>query len=308
MANKQDDTGQGTEKDRMKGTAFVEGRFVDISEAKISILDWGFTRSDATYDVVAVWRSRFFRLEDHLDRFLAGLAKLRMNPSYDRAEMREILIECARRSGLEDAYVEMICTRGRPPAGIRDPRLVKNNFMAFVIPYVWIADEKQRQRGLDLAVAKVRRIPPESVDPTVKNYHWQDLTAGIFEAFDRDRETVILLDDKGNLTEGPGFNIFTVKKGALKTPQSGVLMGITRRTVLDLAAEIGLQAQEADISHDELLAADEVFIASTAGGLMPVCLVEGQPVGDGKVGPVTDRLTKLYWEKHFDPEWTTPIL
>ena len=112
------------------GTAYIDGRFCPLSEARISILDWGFLRSDATYDVVHVWRRRFFRLETHLDRFLSSVEKLRLRLPFGREGLREILIECARRSGLDDTYVEMICTRGRSPTFSRDPRDAVNRFMA----------------------------------------------------------------------------------------------------------------------------------------------------------------------------------
>ncbi len=120
------------------GAAFVDGRFVPVAEARVPILDWGFLRSDATYDVAHVWRGSFFRLEDHLDRFERGMEKLRMSPPYGRAEIREILIECVRLSGLRDAYAEVICTRGVPPPGSRDPRECGNRFYAFVVPFVWM--------------------------------------------------------------------------------------------------------------------------------------------------------------------------
>ncbi|MBA3490929.1 MAG: aminotransferase class IV [Rubrobacteraceae bacterium] len=120
------------------GAAFVEGRFVPVAEARVPILDWGFLRSDATYDVAHVWRGSFFRLEDHLERFVRSMEQLRLNPSYDRGEMRDILIECVRLSGLRDAYAEIICTRGIPRPGSRDPRECENRFYAFVVPFIWM--------------------------------------------------------------------------------------------------------------------------------------------------------------------------
>src|SRR5215211_6881279 len=121
------------------GAAFVDGRFVPVAEARVPILDWGFLRSDATYDVGHVWRSRFFRLEDHLDRFERSMEHLRLSPPYDRCEIRDILIECVRLSGLRDAYAEVICTRGIPRPGSRDPRDCENRFYAFVVPFISIA-------------------------------------------------------------------------------------------------------------------------------------------------------------------------
>ena len=289
------------------GVAFVDGEYGPMSTAKISVLDWGFLRSDATYDVVHVWQRRFFRLDRHLDRFLASVEKLRMTLPYDRAELAAILTECVRRSGFDDAYVEMICTRGVSPTFSRDPRDAVNRFIAFAIPFGWIANAEQRARGLHIAISQVPRIPPESVDPTVKNYHWLDLVAGMFEAYDRGAENVVLVDLAGNLTEGPGFNLFVVKDGAVATPARGVLEGITRQTALDLCAELGVAASARPVDTDAVRAADEIFITSTAGGIMPVTRVDDAPVGDGKPGPVTGRLLDLYWQKHTDPAWTTPV-
>jgi branched-chain amino acid aminotransferase len=289
------------------GVAYIDGRFCPIAEARIPVLDWGFLRSDATYDVVHVWRRRFFRLDAHLDRFLASVATLRLALPFDRAALAETLKDCVRRSGLDDAYVEMICTRGFAPGFGRDPRAAANRFIAFAIPFGWIADAEQRRRGLHLAVARVRRIPPQSVDPRVKNYHWLDLVVGLFEAYDRGAENVLLCDFEGNVAEGAGFNLFAVSDGRVLTPAGGVLEGITRATVLELCAELGVPAERGTMSVRALRAADEVFITSTAGGVMPVCRIDETVIGDGTPGRLTGALTELYWAKHEDPAWTTPV-
>ena len=289
------------------GTAFVEGRFVPVSEARVPILDWGFLRSDATYDVAHAWRGSFFRLEDHLDRFERGMARLHMSLPYDRAEIRDILIECVRLSDLRDAYAEVLCTRGVPPPGSRDPRDCKNNFFAFAVPFVWIAAPEKQERGLHATISRVQRIGPGSVDPTVKNYHWLDLEVGLYEAYDRGGETVILVDGKDNVVEGPGFNVFTVKDGEISTPSRGVLEGITRRTVMELAAEHSLPLEAREVQADEVRSADEVFLTSTAGGIIPVTKVDGEPVSNGEPGPLSRRLREAYWDLHNDPRFATPI-
>jgi branched-chain amino acid aminotransferase len=289
------------------GAAFVDGRFVPVAEARVPILDWGFLRSDATYDVAHVWRGRFFRLEDHLDRFERGMARLRMRPPYDRAAIREILIECVRLSGLRDAYAEVICTRGVPPPGSRDPRDCENNLYAFAVPFVWIAGPEKQEKGLHAAISRVQRIRPESVDPTVKNYHWLDLEVGLFDAYDRGAETTILVDEEDNVVEGPGFNVFVVADGRISTPNRGVLEGITRKTAIELSAELGVPLEVRPVPAGELRRAGEVFVTSTAGGLMPVTTVDGEPVGDGAPGPLTRRLRQAYWELHRDPRFATPV-
>src|ERR687898_1372049 len=264
------------------GAAFVDGRFVPVAEARVPILDWGFLRSDATYDVVHVWRGSFFRLEDHLDRFERSMEHLRLSPPYDRSEIRDILVECVRLSGLHDAYAEIICTRGLPRPGSRDPRDCENRFYAFVVPFIWIADPEKQERGLHAVVGSKQRIAPESVDPTVKNYHWLDLETGLVESYERGGETVILVDADDNIVEGPGFNVFAVHDAAISTPDSGVLEVITRRTVIELANEHGIPIEERPVPAASLRQADEVFLSSTAGGGIPVTILEGEGVGNGE--------------------------
>ncbi len=291
-----------------KGCACIDGRYVPIAEAKIPILDTGFTRSDLTHDVVGVWRGRFFRLEDHLNRFEKNYTRLRMKPGRSRSEIREILFECVRRSGLKDAYVQMIMTRGVPPHGVRDPRQYENRFYAFAIPYVWIVKMEDQEVGTHLVVCKETiRIPPQAIDPTVKNFHWGDLVRGLFEAYDRGGVQAVLLDVDGHITEGPGYNLFAVVKGSLITPAGGVLEGITRMTVLDLAKEQNIPAKEEMFGMDVLTDADEAFLSTTAGGLLPVTILDGRPVGDGKPGPITMLLRKRYWEAHDEDRWTTSV-
>jgi branched-chain amino acid aminotransferase len=291
----------------VEGLAFVDGTYVPIGEARIPILDWGFLRSDATYDVVHVWNGSFFRLADHIERFLRGVRRLHLQLPFEAGELVSILTECVRRSGLQDAYVEMICTRGLPAAGSRDPREARNAFFAFAIPFVWLADEERRSTGLSLHISSRERISPRAVDPTIKNYHWLDLTAGLFDAYDSGADTVVLVDPLGNVVEGPGFNVFAVSEGVLTTPNKGVLDGITRRTVIELAHEEGLCARELPLPVEAVRRADEVFLTTTAGGVIGVTSIDGSPVGDGKLGPVTRSLGDAYWRLHDDSRYATPI-
>jgi branched-chain amino acid aminotransferase len=290
------------------GCAYIEGEYFPIIEARIPIMDSGFTRSDVTYDVVAVWNGKFFRLQDHLNRFERGWERLRMNPELSIAQMREILFECVRRSGLREAYVEMIVSRGIDEEGSRDPRRFRNRFYAYAIPYVWIARPEKQETGIHLIVAeKTIRIPANAVDPTVKNFHWGDLVQGIYEAYDRGAYTVVLPDAEGNITEGPGFNVFVYYRGMLLTPAAGVLEGITRQTVLDLAEEQDIPVKLDRFKADVMEAAEEVFMSSTAGGIMPVTTVNEKPIGDGRPGKITALIRKRYWEAHDEERWTSPV-
>lgn len=281
-----------------QGSAHVNGQLVPISEAKISLLDWGFLHSDATYDVAHVWQGSFFRLDDHIDRFYSGMEKLRLSIPYSRDQLRSILSECVAATGLQNAYVEMICTRGMPKPGSRDPRDCNNQFFAFAIPFVWISNPADDDEGLHLIVSRQQRIPPSSIDPRIKNYHWLDMVTGLFEAYERGGESAVLVDAKGNLVEGPGFNIFAVKDNSLFTPAQGVLEGVTRRTVIELAAAQGYSVEQGDLSAQQVHEADEVFISSTAGGVMSVGRIDGQLIANGKAGAVTRELRELYWGLH----------
>ena len=290
--------------DFSNGSAFVDEEFVPISEAKISILDWGFLHSDATYDVAHVRDGKFFRLNDHLDRFFSGLKMLRMSIPYNRKELSAILSDCVSKSGLQDAYVEMITTRGLPEPGSRDPRTCRNRFFAFVIPFVWITTPG---KGLELIVSQRQRIPPESVNPTVKNYHWLDLVMGQFEAYDKGGETVAVVNGKGNIAEGPGFNIFAVKNEILTTPREGVLEGITRKTAIELASELGYDVIEDELSPQAARSADELFATSTAGGIMAITKIDSQKVSTGEAGPITLELQDRYWALHNDPRYSYEV-
>ncbi|MGL4291183.1 MAG: aminotransferase class IV [Phreatobacter sp.] len=290
-----------------EGVAFIDGHYVPLAEARIPITDRGFVRSDATYDVVHVWKGRFFRLDDYVDRFYASVAGLRMTLPCSREELVEILHQCVRLSGLRDAYVQMTCTRGVPPRGSRDPRQCKNRLYVFAQPFVWIANDEQRRDGLSLIIATPERIPPESVDPRIKNFHWLDLTMGIFEAYDRDAVVAVLPDRDGNITEGAGFNLFAVRNGRLLTPDRGVFEGMTRRTVIELAAELQLPVEVRPITASELRDADEIFLTSTAGGIMPVTILDGRPLGDGRPGHQSRRLHDLYWQRHDEGWLATPV-
>lgn len=290
------------------GAAFVDGERVPIGEAKISIVDTGFSRSDVTYDVVGVWNGAFFRLDDHLARFERGCRELRLELPYSRAEIAEILAGLVRIAGLRESYVEVICTRGVSRAGSRDPRTFDNRFYAYAIPYVWLLAPEDAETGMDAIVARtVRRIPASSVDPTVKNFHWGDLTRGLYEAYDRGARYPVLLDEQGNVTEGAGYNLFALVGGRLLTPASGTLEGITRKTVIELAQAEGIPAELVELSEAEFRRGSELFATTTAGGVMPITSLDGDPVGDGTPGPVTRRLRDLYWEAHSDPRYITPV-
>ncbi len=291
----------------VSGVAYMDGRYMPLAEASIPIVDRGFLRSDVTYDALHVWKGRFFRMQDHIDRFRESIAGLRMALPHTDDELRDILMECVRRTGQRDAFVMVMCSRGVQPAGTRDPRLCRNRLYAYAQPFLWIANAEQRRDGLRMILSKTQRIPPESLDQRIKNFHWLDLTMSLFEAYDRDAAVTILPLADGTVTEGPGFNIFIVKDGVLATPDRGMFEGITRRTVMEVAADLQLRCETRPVRAEEVAAADEIFTSTTAGGITPVTWYEGRPVGDGKPGALTTRIHDLYWRRHDDDAFCTPV-
>ena len=290
-----------------QGYAWIDSKYVELADAKIPLLDWGFLRSDATYDVVHVWKGRFFRLDKHIDRFFESAKKLRMPCQISRDELKKILANCVSKGKLESAYVEMIQTRGMSPKFVRDPRLATPRVMAFAVPFGWILRQEDFEKGLNVLLTDIKRIPPSSVDPTIKNYHWMDLVTGMLDAYEKGNDTAVLVDENNNITEGPGFNLFCVNGSGIFTPDHGVLEGITRQSVFDLAKELHLPITKKSISVEELYNAEELFATSTAGGIMPITKVSGKEIGKGSVGNLTRQLHKLYWEKHSDDSWSTSI-
>lgn len=285
-----------------QGVAYVEGRYVPINEARIPILDQGFLHSDLTYDVPAVWDGRYFRLDDHLDRFAQSCGRLRLRCPMSRDELRNRLVEMVAMSGIRDAYVAMIVTRGLRYIRQYAPEECENVCYLMVMPYLWVMDEETQKKGGSAVITRtVRRIPPGAFDPTVKNLQWGDFTRGILEARERGAMYPILTDGDTNITEGSGYNVMLIKDRELFTPRKGVLEGVTRKTVLELAAGLGLQCHLDDVPVDLAYRCDELFFVTTAGGVMPITRLDDQPVGGGEVGPITKAIWKGYWDAHYDP-------
>ena len=278
------------------GAAYIRGRYVPIGEATIPVTEWGYRRSDVTYDVVSVWDGAFFRLDHHLRRFRASMTEFRLVPRESDADIRAILHELVRRTGLREAYVAMDCLRGAAPGSMRrHPVNAQPYLIAFAVPYVWLVPQDIRERGMHLIVASNPRIPAQCVNPRAKNFHWADMTRAMFEAEDKGAHNPVLLDLDGNVTEGPGFNVFAVTNGVVTTPDQGVLEGITRGAVIELCARLGLACEVRKVTAKELRAADEIFISSTAGGVIGVTRLDGRILSNDRPGPVTARLEEAYW-------------
>ena len=279
------------------GAAWIKGKIVPLHEAGLPLTDWGLTRSDITYDVVPVINGAFFRLSDYLTRFEASMKDMRLDPKLSRDEIQKALIDMVASSGLENAYVSMVCSRGVPNVlGSRNPNDCDNHFFAWCVPYVNIIKPEIAKLGASAWISDtVRRIPEESVNPRNKNYHWGDLTKGLFEAKDKGAETVILIDHNNFVTEGPGFNVFAVKDDVVITPDRGVLEGISRLTILNICDELSIKKEVRPITKEEFMEADEIFLSTSSGGIVPITKVNNRIFSNNSPGEMTNKLLKSYW-------------
>ncbi len=287
--------------DFSKGAAWMRGAVIPITEAQVGVTDWGITHSDAVYDVVPVIEGAFFRLPLYLERFGASMDTGRFDIGLTNLQITKALHDMVAASGLRDAYCAMVAMRGTPLIpGSRDPRDCANHFYAWCVPYVHVIKPEVAAKGASLCIPEtIHRIPANSVNPRAKNYQWGDFTSGLFDAKDKGYETVLLRDHAGCVTEGPGFNVFAIKGDCVVTPDLGVLEGITRRTILEICAEMGLSVQVRALPVDEFLNADEVFISTSGGGAVPITKVNDRIFGNGAPGPTAQRIARRYWD------WTT---
>jgi branched-chain amino acid aminotransferase len=292
-----------------KGAAWIRGEVMPIHEAKIGVTDWAVTHSDVTYDVVPVRDHAFFRLDDYLDRFEASMEACHMDVGLSRDKITRALHQMVATSGLRHAYVAMVAARGTPMIpGSRDPRECANHFYAWCVPYVHVVRPELAEAGVSVLLSQTtHRIPADSVNPRTKNYHWGDFTQGLFEAKNAGFETVLLPDHHGNVTEGPGFNVFAVKGDMVVTPDAGVLHGITRRTVLELARAQGFEVEERALPIAELMEAEEVFLSSSGGGVIPVARINERQFSNGAAGAIALQLRGAYWAMMADEAYCTPV-
>ena len=282
-----------------ESVAFFEGRYMPLREAKISIVDPAITKSDIVFDVVSATGHVFFRLDDHVHRLEISCRKIRVTLPVSGDEIKRISAECVHQSGFDDACVFMCGTRGLYRSGgvLGDPRDCDNGFYAYAVPYYYVVPRERIETGAHIWIAETRRAPNVAIDQTVKNFNRMDLTKGTFEALDHGADAAVLLSTEGYVAEGAGFNIWVVRGKTLLTPGVNLLEGITRRTVFDLATEMGIEAKTANLEPKELMEATEAFLSTTAGGIVPVTRVNDRPLGNGAPGLTTTNIRNRYWER-----------
>jgi branched-chain amino acid aminotransferase len=278
--------------------ASVNGQIVPAEEARVSILDNGFTFGDSVYETLRTYGGRPFRLDLHLRRLRASAGRLGFEiPTTDEALARVLDAVLARAANTE-SYIRIIVSRGVGDISYRFER-IKGPTVVMAAKPLEPPPEADTVEGAPVAVVSVRRNHPDALDPAIKSCNLLNNILAIREAQAKGATEAILLNQRGEVAEGASSNVFLVQKGVLVTPplSAGILAGITRVVVLERARELSLPAREQPVSLPELLAADEVFVTSSIREVLPVRTIDGRLVGaDGRPGPLTVRLLAAFRE------------
>jgi len=288
-----------------EGMTFINGTFVPANEATLPVMDAGFWLGINVFDVLSARQGYIFKLDAHVFRFFRSLHAVRIDIPFSRDELGRLVVETVRRSGLADSYIQIIATRGpRAERSISEwtPTVIIN-----AIPYFEIVAPEVTARGLKIRISSVRNVPIQSVDAKIKTFNRLHSYLARLDALDAGADDAILLDLDGYVTEGRGANVFIVQDGRLFTPPEGLLEGITRETVAELAEHDGLSWSEDRLTPYDLYNADEIFYSTTAGGIMPIIEVDRRTVGDGTPGPITCRLRDAYLAAHVGGAHATPV-
>lgn len=279
-----------------QGTVYVSGHWVAANNASVSVFDHGFLYGDGVFDSLFARYGYIFKLGAHVVRFQKSMRFIGLELDLQADDLVSVVLETVRRNNLSDAYIKMIATRGITRQPLLDPRSSVPTLVVFAQPYLSVSDPEKARRGLRAKLCSIRRVGIGALDPRVKSLNYLNLVLAKMEAINAECDEALLLDDDGFVCEGPGYNTFVVHDGTVITPDRGVLEGITRETVRELCGELGIVFEERKLAPYDYYVADESFISSTAGGLMPITSVDGRPVGTGKPGQTFAMLAKAYDE------------
>jgi D-alanine transaminase len=269
---------------------FLNGEFLPLSEAKISVLDRGFIFGDGVYEVIPVYHKNLFRLTQHIERLENNLSAIQINNPYNREQWLERLTDVINRQGQENLSVYLQVTRGIAPRDHAFPKDIK--------PTVFIMASELKQISL-------QSFNNGSTVITLDDIRWQycniksiSLLPNILlkqQALDQNAQEAILIRD-GEVTEGSSSNIFIVRDQVIKTPVKTrkLLPGVTRDLVVELARTASMQCEETTITEQELFEADEVWLTSSTREIVPVVKLNDQQVGDGSPGPVSRKMFDIY--------------
>lgn len=278
--------------------ASIDGRVVPQAQATVSAFDNGFAFGDSVYETLRTYGGRPFVLGRHLSRLRRSAGRLGFTIPQDDAELRARIAAVLAAAANPESYLRLIVSRGVGDLSYRLERVQGPTIVILVKPLEPFA-ETQFAHGIPVALVSIRRNPKRALDPAIKSSNLLNNVLATQEAQRQGAFEAILLNERDEIAEGAGSNLFVVQGGTLRTPplEAGLLPGITRELVLEQARALGIPVFETALRPEDLLSADEAFITSTLKEVMPIARVGDRPIGAGRPGPLTERLRTAYREK-----------
>jgi len=274
---------------------WIDGEIADGSEARIPVTDHGLLYGDGIFEGIRVYGRRVFRLDAHMARFETGARAIALELPGGVAAVRAIVLETARAYGADEAYIRLIATRGEGALGV-DPTTCLRPRLVCLVDRIRIYPVEKLVAGIDLVTVSVRRPPADVLDPRVKSLNYLNNVMAKLEARQRGADEALLLNAQGMVAETSVANVFAVRSGVLLTPPAtdGALEGITRATVLDLAAALGIPAREQTLGRFDLFAAEETFLTGSGAGIVPVRSLDARALGTGTPGPIYEKIRAAF--------------
>lgn len=279
----------------MSKWVYVSGEYVLKDKAKISVFDHGFLYGDGVFEGIRVYGGRVFRLEEHLQRLWESARAISLEVPLSRVKLKEKILETLRRNELRDAYIRLIVSRGKGDLGL-DPGKCSQAELIIITDKISIYAEELYEKGLEVIIASTRRNIPSALNCRIKSLNYLNNILAKIEATREEMPEAVMLNKDGYVAECTGDNIFIVKEKKLITPPiwMGILKGITRDVVIELAQKEGIAVEENIFTPFALYNSDECFLTGTAAEVIPVTRVDGRTIGEGVAGPVTKKLMEKF--------------
>jgi branched-chain amino acid aminotransferase len=276
---------------------YIDGNFHDQAEAKISVFDHGLLYGDGVFEGIRFYNDRVFRLEEHIDRLWDSAKSIALDMPMSKSELIAATLETIRQNDLHDGYIRLIVTRGVGSLGL-SPESCRRPSIIIIAATIALYPEDLYHKGLTMVTCSTRRTPPAALSPRVKSLNYLSNILGKLEAQNAGAGEGLMLNEQGYVTECTGDNIFIVKKGRLSTPclNSGILAGVTRGVVFELAEKFNIQAMERDLIRHDIYTADECFLTGTAAEVIPAVQLDRRLIGNGQPGPITLQLIESFRE------------
>lgn len=274
---------------------FIAGKFYDQEDAKISVFDHGLLYGDGVFEGIRVYSGKIFRLQQHLDRLWDSAKAIWLEIPMTPEEIGRAIEETLSINNIRDGYIRLVVTRGAGTLGL-DPTRTKNPQVIIIADRISLYPEEFYRNGLEIVTASTVRTSPAAVSPRIKSLNYLNNILAKIEGYKSGCIEVLMLNHKGEVAECSGDNIFLVRRGELLTPpiDAGILEGVTRGAVIELARESGREVREIALNRYDIYTADECFLTGTAAEVIPVVKLDDRQIGDGKPGPVTRELIEQF--------------